>query len=149
MMQKETPLKDQFHDIFGRYGATRIFSRDGSTFSEMEALTGPETDIVITRSRRDGIFRLYDEATRDIRLFRVSNLSRDARTDEADGLFELLLWRLKEQDALPFGADLYVVGPYIDGPKLDIELIAYTLTRLGDKPMPAPLIRELCHRLVA
>jgi hypothetical protein len=105
--------------------------------------------MIITRSRRDGIFRLYDEETRDIRLFRASTLSRDVSFDDMDGLFELLLWRLKEQDALPFGADLYVVGPYIDGPKLDLELITYTLTRLGDRPMPDHLIRELCHRIVA
>lgn len=148
-MQKETPLKDQFHAIFGRYGATRLFARHDFAFNEMEAFTGEETSMIITRSRRDGIFRLYDEETRYIRLFRASTLSRDVSFDDMDGLFELLLWRLKEQDALPFGADLYVVGPYIDGPKLDLELITYTLTRLGDRPMPDHLIRELCHRIVA
>lgn len=109
-MQKETPLKDQFHAIFGRYGATRLFARHDFAFDEMEAFTGEETSMIITRSRRDGIFRLYDEETRDIRLFRASTFSRDVSFDDMDGLFELLLWRLKEQDALPFGADLYVVG---------------------------------------
>ena len=148
-MQKETPLKDQFHTIFGRYGATRMFARKDFAFDEIEALTGDETSIIITRSRRDGSFRLYDDETRDIRLFRAATLSHDVAFEDMAGLFELLLWRLKEQDALPFGADLYVVGPYIDGPKLDLELIAYTLTWLGDRPMSDHLIRELCHRIVA
>lgn len=148
-MDIETPLlKDKFHDIFGRYGATRLFAKDGSSFHELEAFT--KTDgVVVTRSRRDGIFRLYDEEARDIRLFRVSDLN-EARTNDFDGLFEMLLWRLKQQDALPFGADLYVVGSYIDGhSQFDLELIAYTLTRLGDQPMPDHLIRELCLKLVA
>ncbi|WP_214825829.1 hypothetical protein [Exiguobacterium algae] len=147
-MQKETPLKDQFHQIFGRYGATRLFVRQDAHFAEVETFTG-NANCVITRSRRDGIFRLYDEETRDIRLFRASNLSHDVTFDDMDSLFERLLWLLKEQDALPFGADLYVVGPYIGRSKLDLELIAYTLTRLGDLPIPEELIRELCHHLVA
>lgn len=148
-MQIETPLKNQFHDIFGRYGATRMFVRQASSFHEMETLSEEPERIIITRSRRDGVFRLYDDVTRDIRLFRASSLSVDGTNDEQDGLFECLLWRLKEQDALPFGADLYLVGSYIDGPSFDLELIAYTLTRLGDQPMPDHLIRELCHRIVA
>ncbi|TCI36208.1 MULTISPECIES: hypothetical protein [Exiguobacterium] len=149
-MDIETPLlKDKFHDIFGRYGATRLFTRDGSTFDELEAFTKAD-GVVVTRSRRDGIFRLYDEEARDIRLFRVSDLNQAERANSFDELFEMLLWRLKQQDALPFGADLYVVGSYIDDHwQFDLELIAYTLTRLGDQPMPDHLIRELCLKLVA
>ncbi|MFZ0099387.1 MAG: hypothetical protein WAK98_12940, partial [Gemmobacter sp.] len=121
---------------------------NGSTFNELEAFSKSD-GVVVTRSRRDGIFRLYDEEARDIRLFRVSDLN-EARTNDFDGLFEMLLWRLKQQDALPFGADLYVVGSYIDDHwQFDLELIAYTLTRLGDQPMPDHLIRELCLKLVA